>query len=230
MSRLASCALVLLVLAASPALAAKSKKGDLFKTAPDFASYNLKSIALLPIATYDRNVEAERIVATLWGADLKDTGYRWVSAGLSRDLLGGQKADSLLKVVRDDILKDVRVDSLSAPALCAKLRVDAVLSVRVDQWEQQQLLWSQSGRPTTSVQVKSALVDSSGALLWTASGSETGEGAYHDPNTNPISVSSSGLDQQPIKGEGGPPAFDEVLGRMLLRWAGQFPRAGAPTP
>jgi hypothetical protein len=230
MSRLVFRALVLLVLAASPVLAAKAPKGDLFKTAPDFASYHVKSIALLPIATYDRNLDAERIVATLWGADLKDTGYRWISAATTRDLLGGQKGDSLLKVVRADILDDVRVDSVFAGVLCAKLRTDALLAVRVDQWEQQQLLWSQSGRPSTSIQIKAALVDSSGALLWTASGSETVEGLYHDPSTNPISVSSSGLDQQPIKGEGGPPEYVDVLQRMLVRWSGQFPRAGAATP
>ncbi len=230
MSRLVLRALVLLVLAASPVFAAKAPKGDLIRTAPDFASHGVKSIAMLPIATYDRNLEAERLVAQLWGADLRQTGYRWVSAATSLDWLGGQKADSLVKAVRQDVLKDVRVDSLSAPALCVKLHTDALLSVRVDQWEQQQVLWSQSGRPSTSIQIKAALVDSSGALLWTASGSETVEGMYHDPNTNPISVSSSGLEQQPIKGEGGPPTFEDVLQRMLVRWAGQFPRLAPPTP
>jgi hypothetical protein len=231
MSRLAVRVLVLLLVAAAPALAAKSQKGDLFKIAPDFASYHVKSIAMLPIATYDRNLEAQRLVAALWGQDLRDTGYRWVSAATSFDLLGGQKSDSLPKVVREDILQDVRVDSLSAPALCVKLHTDAVLAVRVDQWEQQSLLWSQQGRPSTTVQLKAALVDSSGALLWYASGAETAEGPYHDPSTNPLSVSSSGLDQQPIKGDGGPPAYEEVLNRLLLRWAGQFPRpAAAPAP
>lgn len=231
MSRLLLRALVLLALAASPALAARAPKGDLFRTAPDFASYRVKSIALLPIATYDRNLEAERQVATLWGADLRGTGYRWISAATSLDLLGGQKADSLVKVVREDILQDVRVDSLFAPALCVRLHADAVLAVRVDQWEQQQLLWSQSGRPSSTVQLKAALVDSSGALLWSASGAETLEGPFHDPNANPLSVSASGLDQQPLKGEAGPPALQDVLRRLLVRWSGQFPRAAtAPTP
>ncbi len=134
--------------------------------------------------------------------------------------------------MREQILENVRVDSLHAPLLCARLRTSAALCVRVDQWEQQPILWNQSGRPTTTVRLKAALVDSSGALLWSASGSETSEGPYHDPNTNPINVrSSSSLDNTPVTGLGGPPAYDQVLNQLLLRWAPQFPRpAGAGEP
>lgn len=233
MSRSALRALVLLALAvlvSAPALAAKGRKVDLITTAPDFASYGVRSIAMLPVATFDGNVKAERLVTELWGTELRATGYRWVSALSAREMLRTALGDSMVRVVRDRTLKDVRVDSLLAPTLCARLRTDAVLAVRVDQWEQQELLWSQAGRPSTSIQLKAALVDSSGALLWSASGSETAEGPYHDPSTNPIGVSSSGLDQQPIKGEGGPPGHEEVLHRLLQRWSPQFPRMAAPKP
>ena len=74
-----------------------------------------------------------------------------------------------MQAVRGEILKNVRVDSLTAPRLCAKLRTDAVLTLRVDLWEQLPVLWNQSGRPMTTVQLKAALVDSTGALLWSAS-------------------------------------------------------------
>jgi hypothetical protein len=226
-------ALAALAPLASPALAAKEKgrKMDLITTVPDFASYGVKSIALLPIATFDRSLPAERAVADLWGQNFKDTGYRWISATTTRDMLRSSSGDSTVKAVAEQILKNVRVDSLRAPLLCAKLRTSAVLSIRVDQWEQQPILWNQSGRPTTSVQLKAALVDSSGTLLWSASGTETSEGTYHDPSTNPIGVSSSSLENTPITGQGGPPAYDEVLNRLLLRWRPQFPRpAGAGEP
>jgi len=218
---------------ASPALAAKEKgrKMDLVMTVPDFASYGVKSIALLPIATFDRSLQAERMVADLWGQHFKGTGYRWISAPTVREMLLSSLGDSTVKLVREQILKGVRVDSLRAPLLCAKLRTSAVISVRVEQWEQQPILWNQSGRPMTTVQLKAALVDSSGTLLWSASGSETSEGPYHDPSTNPIGVSSTSLESTPVTGQGGPPAYDEVLNRLLLRWAPQFPRpAGAGEP
>lgn len=226
-------ALATLAPLASSALAAKPKgrKVDLITTVPDFASYGVRSIAMLPVATFDKNLSAERTVTVLLGQSLKDTGYRWVSAPTAREMLQATIGDSATKAVNEEILKSVRVDSLRAPLLCAKLRTSAVLCVRVDLWEQQPVLWNQSGRPETTVQLKAALVDSSGALLWSASGSETGEGAYHDPSTNPISVSSSTLENTPVTGQGGPPAFVEVLNVMLLRWQPQFPRpAGAGEP
>ena len=227
--------LLLVALASlSPSVLAEKKKGskmDLITTVPDFASFGVKSIALLPIVTFDRSVPAERTVAEVWGQSLKGTGYRWISAPTVREMLLSTLGDSTVKSVREQILQSVRVDSLRAPLLCAKLRTRAVLCLRVEQWEQQPILWNQSGRPTTTVQLKAALVDSSGTLLWSASGSETGEGPYHDPNTNPIGVSSTSLESTPVTGQGGPPGYDEVLNRLLQRWLPQFPRpAGAGEP
>jgi hypothetical protein len=218
-------ALVLLAFAASPVSAAKGPKtAAVFKTAPDFASHEVKSIAVLPVATFDRNTKAAGMIAAYWGPDLRSTGYRWISTQTTRDMIASAFGDSMLEAIRVGLLKDIRLDSLLAPALCAKLRVNALLCARLDQWEQRELLWSQSGRPSTSVQFKAALVDSAGALLWSGADAETAEGLYHDPGTNPLGVSSSGLDQQPIKGEGGPPSFEDVLHRIFQRWVGQFPR------
>jgi hypothetical protein len=222
---LAALSVLVLLAPAAPALAARDRgrRVDLITTAADFASYEVRSIAMLPVATFDRNSSAEHTVAAMLAQDLRTTGYRWVSADLAREMLG----DSVTRAVRDDILKNLRVDSLSAPRLCARLRTRAVLSLRVDQWEQQPLLWNQTGKPTSTVQLKAALVDSTGRLLWSASGSETGEGPYHDPTTNPIAVTGSGLENTPMTGQGGPPPLDEVLGRLLLRWVPQFPGAAA---
>jgi hypothetical protein len=224
-------ALVLVVLAL-PAAAAKGKgrSGDLITTAPNLASARVRSIAFLPVATFDRNIRAENMVASYWGQNFKDTGYRWISAATTRDMIRSLLGDSVLTAVREGILKNGRADSLHAPLLCAKLRTDAVLCVRVDQWEQVQVLWNQSGKPMTSMRLKAALVDSAGSLLWSASGGETGEGPFHDPSTNPVSVSSSGLENLPVTGQGGPPPYEEVLNKLLLRWAPQFPKLGASEP
>ncbi len=232
MRRVGFAALIVLAVLASlaPSASAAKKKGsktDLVTTVPDFASYGVKSIALLPIVTFDRSLPAERMVADLWGQNFRGTGYRWISAPTAREMLLSSVGDSTVKAVREQMLKNVRVDSLQASLLCAKLRASAVLCVRVDQWEQRPILWNQSGRPMTSVQLKAALVDSSGTLLWSASGSETGEGPYHDPTTNPIGVSSTSLESTPITGQGGPPTFEDVLNPLLARWTPQFPLPAA---
>jgi hypothetical protein len=107
--------------------------------------------------------------------------------------------------------------------LCRALRVTALLSVRVDLFEQVQVEWNQSGKPSTTVQSRAAVVDSGGRLVWTASGSETAEGPYHDANAATLGVKGSGLTTEPVTGQGGAPSFDDVTTRLFTRWAAHFP-------
>ena len=229
-----------LLLALSPAAAADKKgrkdtKLDLFWTHPEIAAHGLRSVALLPAATYDNDLKAEKEVEIAWGPLARSTGYRWFFSTMSKDLLrrafGG---DSMLAAVRKGVLKDGRVDSLSARALCQALRVSAVLTMRADQWEQIQMDWNQTGKPSTTVQMKAALVDSSDRLLWTASGSETGEGPMHQGDSGTLGVKSSGLGLQAVTGQGGAPSYQEVLTPLFTRWIAGFPArpepAAAPAP
>jgi hypothetical protein len=202
----------------------KAKKLDLVYTHPEFVSFGVQSIALLPPVTFDGSLEAEKTVGTTWGQQFRETRYRWVAPTTSRALMtAGDDGDALWKGVREQVLKGARVDSLSAPALCKKLNTDAVLSLQVERWEQLVLEWNQSGKPTTTVGIKAALVDAQGRLLWSASGSHTAEGPYQDANANVLGVKSSGLGQQGITGQGGPPSYAETLAILLTRWQPQFP-------
>ena len=71
-----------------------------------------------------------------------------------------------------------------------------------------------------------ALVDSTGALLWSAASSETGEGPYNDPATNPMGMKATSLEPTPVTGQGGPPEFDVVLDRILAALGAPLPPAG----
>jgi hypothetical protein len=207
----------------------KARKLDTFWTHPDIASVNLRSIALLPGASFDINLTTEKELEDAWAPASRGIGYRWYGSTMAKDLLrrafGG---DSVLKALRVGLLKEPRVDSLSAQKLCRALRTSAVLSMRADIWEQTQMEWNQTGKPWTRVSLKAALVDSSGRLLWSASGSETGEGPLHHAESGTLGVRSSGLNLQPITGQGGAPSFQEVLGRLFARWIENFPARPAP--
>lgn len=207
----------------------QGKRLDRFWTHPDIANLGLRSVALLPTATYDGNLKAEKEAELAWGPLSRATGYRWFYSTMSKDLLrrafGG---DSVLTAVRKTLLKDGRVDSLSARALCQALRVSAILTMRADQWEQIQMEFNQTGKPLTTVQMKAALVDSSGRLLWTASGSETGEGPMHQADSGTLGVKSSGLSTEAVTGQGGAPSFQEVLTPLFTRWIAAFPAKPAP--
>jgi len=217
-------ALVAAVLAVGTALAGAGKQLDTIWSHPQIASMNLRNIALLPAASYDLNLETEKQLETAWSAASKPLGYRWYYSTLSKELLrkafGG---DSVIKAVRDDILKDGRVDSLAAQRLCTALRTSAVFTMRVDQWERVKMEWNQTGKPWTRATLHAALVDSSGRLLWTATGSETGEGPLHQTDDATLGVKSSGLTLEAVTGDVGPPAFAEVLDRLFSRWIPKFP-------
>jgi len=209
--------------------AKKDKAPDQVWTHPDFASFGIDRIAMIPVSTYDGNLQAVSLVEGALGQALRPTGYRWIGSTSVRDILRAQAGgDSLLKVVAARLLTDPRVDSLAAPRVCAMLHCDALLSARVDQWEQQTPEWNQRGTPTTTVQVRAALVDSRGRLLWTAASSQTSEGPLYDPNAAIHGVKDSGLDRAPVMGQGGAPSYREVVTLVVARWAPRFPVKVAP--
>jgi hypothetical protein len=202
----------------------KGKKLDVFWVHPDAASTPLRSVALLPAASYDNSFTTEREIDSAWGPMARAAGLRWYFSTTSKDLVrrafGG---DSVLKAVRAQLLKEARVDSLSARSLCQALHTSAVLTMRVDQWEKVEMEWNQTGKPWTRVQIKAALVDSIGRLLWTAAGSETAEGPMHEADSGTIGVKSSGLNLEAVTGQAGAPSFQEVLERLFMRWIDAFP-------
>jgi hypothetical protein len=202
----------------------KARKVDLVYVHPDFTTFGVQSIAQLPPVTFDGSLEAEKTVTSIWGSLFRDSKFRWVAPSTAVALIkSGEGGEAMWKDTREQVLKRARVDSLAAPVLCGKLNTDAVLSLQVERWEQSKLEWNQSGKPTTTVGIKAALVDKSGRLLWSAVGSHTAEGPHQDGSANVIGVKSSGLGQQGLTGQGGPPSYVEVTTTLLTRWQPQFP-------
>lgn len=202
--------------------------GDRYWVASDIADYPIKSIAMLPPATYDGNVEARRLVENAVGQALKGSGHRWVSPFLVRDYLLKSGGDSLTKALNEKLLKNPRLDSLDAPFVSRTLRARAILTVRVDQMERRELEAGQSGRPATTIQLRAALVDSTGRLLWTAHSNETLEGAQQEAQSNVIGVKASGLNNVGIGNTTTAPGYPEVLLKLCQRWTEPFPKRAAP--
>ncbi len=217
------------VLAAARVCAADRSKsaGDRFWVAPDIARYPVTSIAMLPPVTYDGNVDARKLVESAVGQALKGSGHRWVSPFLVRDYILRGGSDSLAKALNEKLLKNPRLDSLDAPLVSRTLRARAILTVRVDQMERRELEAGQSGRPATTVQLRAALVDSTGRLLWTAYSNETLEGAQQDAESNVIGVKASGLNNEGIGNTTSAPLYPEVLSKLCQRWTEPFPKRAA---
>jgi len=222
-------ALAVLVALCGAANPKKLPKTDRLWTHPDAASFDVQRIGVLPVATFDNNTDVARQVEVSFAQVFQGAGYRWISPGSIREILRSRAggSDSLLNRVRASLLSVPQVDSLLAQQLCGILRCDAVLSMRVDQWERQELEWNQTGRPSTTVRLTASLVDTLGRLVWSGAGSERGEGSANDPHGNVSGVTSSGLETKPIKAEAGAPRFPEVLVPMFTRWYEFFPKPPA---
>ncbi len=225
--RVAWLAAALLVAFSAPFVAAKPKQrlSDLLWVNPDYSRYQIREIALLPVVTFDNNLEAAGKVERAWGQAFSKSGHRWTSAAFSRERLraaGG--GDSLLKLVVAQVRQQGRVDSASAAGLAHVLRSRALLTVRVENWEKFELDPSQPGRASTTVHLKAAMVDSSGALLWSLSGRERLEGQQYDPSAVPLAMRPGELGNKPVTGAlTAAPAVEEVLSKLLGRWAPFLP-------
>lgn len=223
--------LALALVAATGAVAhaaERTRNGDRYWTAPDIADYPIAAIAMLPPATYDGSVENRRLVENAVGQALRGSGHRWASSFLIRDYLLKNGGDELLASVNASILEAPRVDSLQAPELSRILRTRGLLAVRVDQMERRELEVGQSGRPSTTIQLRAALVDSTGRLLWTAHSTETLEGQQQDADANVLGVKASGLNNQAIGATTSAPPFQEVLAKIGARWKEAFPKRALP--
>jgi hypothetical protein len=229
--RLFSIAVILLTLAAVPAPAAEKPKtggNDLVWESPDLARYPATSIAMLPVVMFNDNAEQRKLIESAVGQALKTSGHRWVSPFIVRDNLIRAGGDSLMKALNAKVLAAPRLDSLDAPYISRALRARALLTVRADQMEQMELEMNQSGRPSTTVYLKAALVDSTGRLLWTVSSNETLEGQRQEAGGNIIGVKASGLNNTPIGLSTAAPPYPEVLSKIAQRWALVFPQRAKP--
>jgi hypothetical protein len=223
MRRWASLLAILVLATGAVAATRTSRSTDNYWTAPDFAALNVRSIAMLPAAMASDNQEQRRLVEGSMGQSLRARPYRWISTLLTRDQVRRAGGDSLLKALNEQLLKTGRLDSLSAASYSRWTRARALLTVRIDRMERLELEFNQAGKPSTTVELTAALVDSTGRLLWSATGHETAEGPYQDPTTNPLGVKASGLNNLPMTNQGGAPSLAETLNRLLARWAPQFP-------
>lgn len=223
--------LAFVVLAALLAPSARAddggRKQDIVWARAGLDTMHLGRIAMLPAASFDRDLSHEKLAEGMLAVALRGSGHRWMSSTASRTLLRTLGGDSLLDGVREELLKNARLDSTTAIRVCALLHTNALLAIRVDRFEQVKLEIGQSGKPYTTVHARAALMDDTGRLLWTISGSETGEGPYQTPASNPYRTPAGGVNMTPTNTNVGPPSFEEVMQKLFARWGTSFPHAQA---
>ena len=212
---------------ATAALAAPKREHviDKFWVNPDLGAIRVSAVAMLPAVSFDGVLPAEKSAEFEWMMKVKDTGYRWVSGTTTRDRLRAAAGnDSILQANKEDLLAHDRIDSLRAAGLCRLLRVNGLLTIRVDRAEKFTIQSDQSGRPSTTVQVHAALVDSTGRLVWAASGAQFTEGPELQASTAGAGGGGfNGMGPAPVTERNNAPEWSAAFEPMFLRWAPTFP-------
>ena len=218
-------ALAVSALATAAHAAPKQHVIDKLWVTPELGRVRMNAVAMLPAVSYDGVLPAEKSAEFEWMMKVKDAGYRWVSGATSRDRLRGVAGnDSILLANKEDVLAHERIDSLRAPGLCRMLRVNGLLTIRLDRAEQLSIQSDQQGRPTTTVQVHAALVDSTGRLVWSASGAQVTEGPELQASTAGAGGGGfNGLGPTAVTERNNAPEWSTAFQPMFLRWAPTFP-------
>ena len=222
-------AVLLVSIPAGPSQAAPKRERQIDKitTLPNLRSIRLTAVAMLPAVSFEKVAPAERQAESELMAGIRGAGYRWISAPTTKEMLRRSAGDSLLKAVRESILSNDRIDSLMVPKLCGLLRVNGLITVRVDRAEQVNIQSDQSGRPSTTVQVRAVMLDSLGTVVWSASGSESVQGLEMRADVGGVLGSTSNLTPTATQERRNAPDWSFALQPMLLRWVPTFPPRSA---
>lgn len=157
------------------------------------AAYPVRRIALLPVFSTGpvpyltlRNIGGEAVLRFL------EEGAELMSPDLCADYMaamGRGKRDSVVDAIRMQVLRRGKPDSIGIPRLSQVLRSQAILTVRVDRWER--LIQNDQRTTTAYVEIVASLVDSTGRLLWQATGEDRQDARYGVPLDLPPPPSTS---------------------------------------
>jgi hypothetical protein len=225
-------ALAVLGLLAADASAGKPKSDGYLH--PQYASFQVRSIGVLPLVTLAaitpqrREDDPIQIVRSHVERALAPTGYRFMEESQLRAATRATGADSLLRALETSWRKSGVLDSTALKATGQARVVDAMLGVMVTTWERNTIAYDVVGQSITQIAVLLALYSTrTGELLWRDSFLEKGEGPYNNPDeggSNVTGVASGALGTSARTSTSlEPPSFDEVATKLEQRIQRGFP-------
>jgi hypothetical protein len=168
----------------------------------------------MPAVAIEGGLDICPFVEKRWAWAATGSRMKWLPTPLVRTLLARGGNDTLLARVGREVLKSGRVDSTTAPKLAGALGTRGLLSLRVDLWRREDS--PVRGRTRAVVGLTASLVDSSGTLLWTATGREEHE-------VGSVSRFTEEFGQAPAD-------YDSALTGLAGRWAALLSSAATRAP
>jgi hypothetical protein len=222
-------ALALLAILATSA-AAKPSTADRYLH-PRFADFQVRSIAILPVAVRHPADGAAETVSRELERSLGSMGYRWISTSMLRTSLGTAERSAELDRLGERLRRVGSLDTTEVRSFGALASTDALLATLVTTWERETIDFNMSGQSMTQIAMTALLYSAkTGELLWSRRFQVKGEGPYNTAGdgSNILGVSSSGLQTAAPRTSTSldPPSYEEVAAKL----AGQLHDALPPLP
>ena len=203
----------------------------------DRAAHPVREVAVLPVVNVIDDGRPPAFVEDRVNPYFCDRlSYVWIDPPGARALLVRRTRHpySELDSLSRQIWRWGHVDSTTASAVAHQLEVQSVLCIRIDRWERLDL--RDPHRMRAMVEMEAALVDSSGALLWTVWSDQTAPTSLEEQRDLSEAAGLGGAPAVVVgptrSSEWGVPAlnsyrrwapdFDQCVSKIFGRWAAAF--------
>ncbi len=164
-SRAATAVLLLVAAALSAPRPVHAAKGPVILderwVCPGFDQRNPRRVAILPAVTQE-GFDSSHLMSDLFFNGFMNDGRDWLPPGSAHLRLGASahERDSTFREIVKQVRREGHTNAATTADLARRLRVDALVFLRVDRWEHAAV-----NEEMTSIEVRAELVDSTGATL-----------------------------------------------------------------
>lgn len=195
---------------------------------PDWEARAIRSIAIAPLRSVERNPEAETIARKGLEAALAGKPYRFRPAGSFMESVKLGQAEAAWTAAGGAATRAAPFDTASARVLHGALGSDAILVATVTNWQRYVVDEQTRGASFTQVGVDVTMYSlADGAVVWRGSFVEKGDGPYNEPAGGDATQRDPSGYTTGRKAQLEPPRYEEVVEKLMSRVATALPRPAA---
>ncbi len=209
-----------LLLASLAALSTPSLAKDEEKKAPSLR------VAVMPFVNTTDDMGASRIMGDIMRDQLKKVDSdkaTFLQPGDVEALLSDRDALTRVDIINDRWAKNGSIDSTAIDGLDSLLAVDAILLVKISEWENHRVPVVGMGQSHATVALTFALVDPrTKKVLWSKKPREQRFSPEMDASSSNVNYDETGVIQR--KSDNAPPRYETVAGDLVREAFKKFPR------
>ncbi|HEX7076873.1 MAG TPA: hypothetical protein VF363_00465 [Candidatus Eisenbacteria bacterium] len=181
-------------------------------------------VAILPFVNSTQEIGATKMMDDVMRDQLKEVSRAiFLMPGDVERILSGLDQLGKVDLITDRWAKYRTLDSTAVTGLDSLLTVDAILCVKISEWENHRVPVVGMGQSSATVGLSFALYDiATKKLLWSKDPREQRFGAELDPATGSANYDETGVIQR--KSDNQPPRYEAVAGDLVRDAFKKFPQ------